>query len=141
MPRVYTMRRVVRIPDRNYVYWQMTGGAVVRDILTDREYADLAKPNAGGPPNRTGDPNAVFLSAEGGVPTYGTVTGDLEPGDLTDAYPGIYTIAITDMVSGKFPARIPTDRFIGSGAQITLIDARDVRPGVTIVNGVATIPD
>ena len=141
MARVYTMRRVIRIPDRNYVWWKLSGGAMVRDTLTDREYADLGKANAGPPPNRTGDAGAVFISAEGGVPTFSTITGDMEPGDITDAYPGMYTIAIVDLVSGKYPARIPADRFVGSGAQVTLVDTHDVRPGVTIVNGVATIPD
>ena len=132
----YTLRPVARRPENRFAArWRLGDGSVVEHALTESEYRALALKGAGAPPNRTGARDAVWLTAyEKWV--FDTPSGWLEPGDVTDAWPGSLVVAIPEFKGGR--VEIPRERFANATlARVSL--APGIVPGLRIVDGVAEV--
>lgn len=132
----YTLRPVARRPENRYVVrWRLSDGAVIEHPLTQAEYRALALKGASAPPNRTGEPDAIWLNATEHW-QYDTRSGTLEPGDVTDAVPGFLVLAIPELKRGR--VEIPRDRF--TDETVTRLSlAAGIVPRLRIVDGVAEV--
>jgi len=140
MANIYALRRASKLPNNKFMArWRLAGGGEQEHALTEQEYRALAGKNAGPPPNRTGDALAVWLHAYEAW-TFDTPTGNLEPGDITEAWSGVVTIRTGD---GEPKIGVPIERITGSLtdlARFTIAKA-NLPEKVTVLNGICTVTD
>lgn len=133
--KTYTLRPVARRPENRYVVRWRLSDAVIEHPLTEAEYKALAEKGAGAPPNRTGERDAIWLNASEHW-QFDTRSGALEPGDVTDAWPGRLVVVIPELRGGL--VKIPLNRFADPTITRVTLEAGIVR-GLRITNGVAEV--
>ena len=128
------LRRVTRLAANAFVArWRLPDRSVIEHALTEQEYRVLAQKGAGAPPNRTGDPRAVWLHAREQW-TFDTLSGVMESWDVTNAWPGVVKI----LLPGLRRITVPLEKTVGILETLS-VDAAALPVGVTIINGVATV--
>lgn len=140
MASTFPLRRVTRQATNTFIArWRLTGGAETEHSLTEQEYRALALKGAGAPPNRTGDAGATWLLAYE-CWTFDTASGGMEPGDITDAWPGRLALMLPSL--RRSAIKIPLAEFRGSLDRLSTLrlDAGRVAR-LSVSNGVATVAD
>lgn len=137
--RQFILRRTAKIGERYWSEWFVPKEGLLKYGMTKREYEDLALPGAGAPANPTGDEGSVWQRAWAEW-EFDTPTGYLEPGDITDAFPGTVNVELPEGV-GKL--QVPASRVIGSLDNLSFVtfQPQDLPAKVEVIAGVLRIAD
>jgi hypothetical protein len=135
---IYNLQYAARVGSNYFSLFRLPNATTVVRSLTAGQYAALAERGAGGPPNTSGNPQAMWLQSWEEW-AFDTPSEKFDPGYISDAWPGNITLNLAPLRE----LTIPAGRVTGDVTQpATLVfQLADLPPGVTITAGIAVVPD